>query len=207
MSKKEFNPESLNDEIALKTGWSPIIPGGTNTTDFKFNKVSSERVEFKPSPKLYIAVGVFFILGIAAIIKFSLEPNGSLLFYGGIGLGIILILTGISKLIGMKKHPVFDLDEGYFWKNQKKPDKNLKTSSTQCQLDDIHAIQLIQERIQSGGSSGSSTFYSFEMNLVLNNGNRLNVVDHGTLSRIRENADQLSDFLDLPVWDAITRKF
>ena len=207
MTKKDFNPESLNDEIALKTRWSPLEPGGTNSTDYRFNKVSSTRVEFKASPKLYLVVAVFLILGVAAIIKFSMEPTGSLLFYGGIGLGIILILTGISKLIGFKTIPMFDLDEGYFWKNQKSPDKDIKNSSTQCRLEDIHAIQLIQERIQSGGSSGSSSFYSFEMNLVLNNGKRLNVVDHGTLSRIRKNADQLSDFLDVPVWDAITRNF
>ncbi len=207
MSDEKFTPETLNDEIALETQWSPLKPGGTNTTDFKFSKISSNRVEFKASPKLYIAVGAFFILGIAAIIKFSMEPNGSLLFYGGIGLGIILILTGISKLIRMGKPPVFDLEKGYFWKDQKKPDKDLKTSSTQCRIENIHAIQLIQERIQSGGSSGSSSFYSFEMNLVLENGSRLNVVDHGTLSRIRKNANQLSNFLDVPVWDAITRSF
>lgn len=207
MSDEPFTPESLNDDIALKTKWSPLNSGGTNTTDFKFSKISPKRVEFKASPKLYIAASVFIILGIVAIIKFSMEPNGSLLFYGGIGLGIILMLTGISKIIGMNKPPVFDLDEGYFWKDQKEPDRDLKTSITQCRIENIHAVQLIQERIQSGGSSGSSSFYSFEMNLVLQNGNRLNVVDHGTLSRIRKNTDQLSNFLDVPVWDAITRKF
>ncbi|MCG2587416.1 hypothetical protein [Rhodohalobacter sulfatireducens] len=206
MSDEPFTAESLNDEIALNTQWSPLKPGGTNTTDFKFSKISSRRVEFKASPKLYIAAVVFIILGSAAIIKFSMEPSGSLLFYGGVGLGIILILNGIYKFFDIGNPPVFDLDEGYFWKDQKKPDKDKKVSATQCRIDNIHAIQLIQERIQSGGSSGSSSYYSFEMNLVLENGNRLNVVDHGTLSRIRKNADQLSNFLDVPVWDAINRK-
>lgn len=206
MTKKKFDPESIDDKVAHQTQWTPLVPGGTNTTDYKYNKTSPNRVEFKASPKLYIAVATFLILGVGAVIRFSMEPSGTLLFYGGIGLGILFIVGGLSKALSFSKIPVFDLDEGYFWKDQKKPKQQKTYSSTQCRIDDIHAIQLIQERIQSSSGSGSSYYYSFEMNLVLDSCARINVVDHGTLSRIRGDAEKLSDFLDVPVWDAITRK-
>jgi len=41
-----------------------------------------------------------------------------------------------------------------------------------------------------------------EVNLVLADGNRMNLVDHSNQSAIREDAQALSAFLDLPVWDA-----
>lgn len=206
MDKKAFDPESIDDKVAQETQWTPLVPGGTNTTDFKFSKSSPDRVEFKASPKLYIAVVAFLILGVAAIIRFSTEPSGSLLFYGGIGLGIVFVFSGLSKAMSFKKVPVFDLDEGFFGKDKKEPEKDQANSSTQCRIDDIHAIQLIQERVQGSSGSGSSTYYSFEMNLVLESGARVNVADHGTLDRIRGDAEKLSEFLDVPVWNAITRK-
>ena len=42
----------------------------------------------------------------------------------------------------------------------------------------------------------------YELNLVLNSGERLNVVSHGDPKRIREDASTLGEFLEKPVWDA-----
>ena len=66
-------------------------------------------------------------------------------------------------------------------------------------LDDIHAIQLISEYI----SGKKSSYYSYELNLVLKDASRINVIDHGNDSTISSNAKVLSRFLDVPVWDAI----
>ena len=60
-------------------------------------------------------------------------------------------------------------------------------------LNTIHALQLIKERCRTK---------NYELNLVLESGQRINVVDHGGLNRIREDANQLSQFLCIPVWDA-----
>jgi hypothetical protein len=43
---------------------------------------------------------------------------------------------------------------------------------------------------------------SYEINLVLTDGSRLNLVDHSIQSVIREDAQTLGAFLDVPVWDA-----
>ena len=68
-----------------------------------------------------------------------------------------------------------------------------------CALETIHALQLISEWV----SSDDGGYHSFELNLILKDGGRLNVVDHGGQDRIREDAKVLSDFLNVPVWDAI----
>ena len=64
-------------------------------------------------------------------------------------------------------------------------------------LPDIYAIQLVSERC----SGKNSAFYSYELNLVLQDGRRLNVIDHGNIDKLREDAKTLSGFLGKPVWD------
>ena len=67
-----------------------------------------------------------------------------------------------------------------------------------AELEKIHALQLIF-------NASSQRFYgfSYELNLVLEAGKRINVIDHGNLDRLREDADTLAAFLDKPIWDAI----
>ena len=72
-------------------------------------------------------------------------------------------------------------------------------------LTDVCAIQLIRERIRSSGtgSSSHSSYDSYELNLVRRDGTRLNVTDHGSLSRIRADADLVAGYLNIPIWDVI----
>lgn len=67
-------------------------------------------------------------------------------------------------------------------------------------LEDIHALQLLSEYCRGGKKR---SYYSYELNLVLRNGRRINVMDHGDCKKLREDAQTLSEFLDKPVWDAI----
>ncbi len=57
---------------------------------------------------------------------------------------------------------------------------------------------MISERI----SGDKSTYYSYEINLVLKDGSRINAVDHGKKSKVQEDAKTLAEFLDKPLWDA-----
>ncbi|MGD9320846.1 MAG: hypothetical protein PVH99_12810, partial [Desulfobacteraceae bacterium] len=47
------------------------------------------------------------------------------------------------------------------------------------------------------------SYYSYELNLVLRDSKRTNVMDHGDYEKLREDAQTLSQFLEKPVWDAI----
>ena len=52
-------------------------------------------------------------------------------------------------------------------------------------------------------SGNKNSYYSYELNLVCINGERINIVDHGALHAIREDASILADYLAISVWDAI----
>ena len=60
------------------------------------------------------------------------------------------------------------------------------------------ALQLLSEHV----SGNDSSYYSYELNLVLEDGRRLSVVDHGDCEQLREDAQLLSQLLGKPVWDA-----
>jgi len=66
-------------------------------------------------------------------------------------------------------------------------------------LDQVHALQLVSEYC----SGNKSSYYSYELNLVLKDGRRVNVIDHGNINRIRQDAQTLSNFLGKPVWNAL----
>ena len=66
-------------------------------------------------------------------------------------------------------------------------------------LKNAEAIQLIREYVRGSESS----YYSYELNLICSDGSRINIVDHGALRKLREDAALLAKYLSIPVWDAI----
>ncbi len=46
-------------------------------------------------------------------------------------------------------------------------------------------------------------FWSYELNLVLRNGKRINLIDHGNQRDIRWDAGNLSRMIGVPIWDFI----
>lgn len=62
---------------------------------------------------------------------------------------------------------------------------------------DVHAFQLISKMFRSK----NSTYYSYKLYLFLETGQRLNIVDHGRLTWVKGDTVQLSQFLELPVWN------
>ena len=66
-------------------------------------------------------------------------------------------------------------------------------------INDIHALQIIPEYIRSDKNS----YYSYELNLIFRDGSRENVIDHGNLDCIREDAKKVSQFINRPIWDAV----
>ena len=66
------------------------------------------------------------------------------------------------------------------------------------ELTRVKALQIISELCRGDKSS----YHSYELNLILDNASRINVVDHGSLSKLREDANRLAQFLGVPIWDA-----
>jgi hypothetical protein len=197
--KPPFDPSIFNDELAMQTAWLPAKSGGTNMSTHSLVEISPKQVEFKARGVALIFPWVFMVLGAGITVAIGMSLGGLLqndltFLYFGLPAGVSFFFIGFLILRNYITPRIFDLSTGYYWKGRK-THTNMESVKEHCRLSDIHAIQLLQEYV-------GNRYYSYELNLVLKDGNRLNVVDHGKLSLIRTDAEQLGQFLNVPVWDA-----
>ena len=202
-----FDPSSIDDPVAMQTEWTPAKGGGANFRTHKLVTVSANRMEFRASIGAKLFYLIFLLAGMGILIggsfsKFSSEaPSFDMETFIFLFLGLVFVSVGGSMLYFGTAPIVFDKRKGFFWKGRKAPDQVLNKSSLKhfAHLEQIHALQLVSEYCRGNKSS----YYSYELNLVLGNGQRINVVDHGNQNKLRGDATSLSSFLEKPIWDVI----
>ena len=190
----------------MKTEWSPLEKGGSNFCTRKLVRVSPQRYEFRATVGAIAFYSIFFFIGVG-VSFFSISQflssgrifSAEVLFLGVFGL--IFTSAGVLLFYFGTKRVVFDMQHGCFWKGKIPDDELIYATANELLMPfkEIHSIQLISEHL----SDSDSSYYSYEMNLVSKDGVRTNVIDHGNLEKIREDASTLSEFLDVPVWDGI----
>ncbi|MGK0290885.1 MAG: hypothetical protein ACI86H_002348 [bacterium] len=207
---KTFDPSYLNDSIAIKTKWSPVkVNVGSLSRNYILVKTSSSCFEVHPSKSskvIHLIICLIFLsLSVAGFIKLQMDAfsTGTFIFdpegFGILGacfIGSIVLLYFLHPYTYM----FFDRKKKLFWKGGRKSSKASKKSAN---INEIHAIQLLSKL--RPGTGRVSSFYSYELNLVLNNGKRINVIDHAYQDHVRADAKTLASFLKTPVWDAIGR--
>ncbi len=206
-SAPAFDPAALNDPIALRTQWTPVRRGGCNFRTHKLVTVGLDRLEFRSTVGAKVFYLLFLLIGVGVVIGFAVAgitsrriafnmatimPTLIGLVFAGVG-GALFYFGTIPIVVDTRK--------GYFWKGRKAPDEVFNKAAIKhcCETERIHALQLISEYCRSDKSS----YYSYELNLVLDDGSRINVVDHGNKAKLREDAERLASVLGKPVWDAI----
>jgi hypothetical protein len=202
-----FDPSVFNDPLALQTEWTPAKGGGANFRTHKLVEIHADRLEFKASVIARLFYLTFFLAGLGILIGF-LAPlfsakTSSFDFELIIPLivGFVFTSLGAFMLYFGTQPVVFDRRNGFFWKGRTAPDEVLRQERLKnfAKIDQVHAIQLLSEYCRGNKSS----YYSYEINLVLKDGGRINVVDHGNAAKIRQDAEKIADFIKKPVWDAI----
>lgn len=206
-----FDSSLLDDPVAEQTDWSPVVSGGSKSETRVLKQITPDRVAFRPSSSIMASVVIafsmfIFMTGIPAyqMIRRSAFDLSPLPLIG-------LIFAGVGCYVLHRYFPpvVFDRHENAFWKGWKSPDKVVRKDqlTSYTAFKQIHALQIVREYCEQKNSSSSGTsrterYYSYELNLVLKDGIRINITDHGNLSRIRSDAKHLSKFLAIPLWDA-----
>lgn len=204
VNKFEVKLADTDDSVASKISWDPASPGGAN---FKTQKLtaSANKVIIERSAGGLLFALVFAVPGLLAF--FSGVPYA--LIKGNFPLGVFMFLWGGMfggvglYLLSRDQKITFDKLAGLYYRGKGYVHSNSKSRKQQGQLNEIHAIQLISERISSSGDGPSSTFTSYELNLVFRNGERINVMDHGNREEVESSALQLGKFLDVPIWKAV----
>lgn len=192
--------EGFGDPMARHTEWTPLAPGGSTFRSHKLDCSNPQRWAFKVSLGAILFCALFIAMGMGIFtLSFWQEDKVILMRIFGAFFAIASFALGWS----MSAPTVFDQQRGYYCKGRKRPEATFDRSKLKnfTELERIHALQLIAELITKSGK-GKSSYLSYELNLVLIDGSRLNVIDHGDHPGIRADARKLADFLGKPLWDA-----
>lgn len=193
------------DPLAQQTNWKPLKEGGTNFKTHKLHQIDHNRLVYKPSVQAWLfAVSMIVTPVLVGAFYFQDKPQideKAMLFL--IGVPILFMVVGGYQFYKLTAKIVFDKRKGIYFKGRKEPGYiNALRAKGAVDLSKVGAIQLISEYIkqQKGGS-----YYSHELNLVMDDGSRHNVIDHGSASAVHSDAQLLSQFLNVPVWDCLSK--
>ncbi len=204
-----FDPSKFNDEIAMNTMWTSTSRSSSSFKSHNLDNDDPNRYEFKPTFFSKIFAGIFLVLGLSMVIWF-LQGSGILSgegvdsdLYMLLVVGSIFAVVGGFMVISSGKPIVFDKSNGYFWAGRKGPETvhNVAELKHAAKLEDIHALQILRRWKQSSGKN-SSSYYVYELNLVLKDASRLNVLAHGNGYALIQDTQELAKFLEVPVWNA-----
>lgn len=202
----------FNDPIAQNTDWTPLRGGGANFKTQFLSLTPKNQFKVKKSKGGIMFNLIFAIVGLGVML-FGLNQYFSstiansenevkdLLFL--LVFGLIFLAVGAIPLFNKSKLLIFDKDAGYCWTGNKQPRDIIRAEDKAklIKLERIKGIQILKEYISSSGNS--SSYYSYEINLILDGNERINVMDHGRLGAIREDANLLSEYLGVPVFDGV----
>lgn len=178
--------------------WEPAKKGGASFKTHKMVFPDQNSIKFTGTFGAYLFGGLFFIVGICAfvagIIAFHLVP---------LLVGFFFSLGGFYMIDFFSIPVFFNKRIGLYWKGRQTVFQRIFSNKEafSVKLEDIKAVQLVREHITSDDSS----YYSYEINLVLISNERLNVVDHGHLDSALNDAAHLAEFLGVPFLNDRTR--
>ena len=200
-----FDPAALGDDLAARTEWGPAKGGGASFRTHQLVEVDPTRIEFRATRGAVVFYSIFLGIGLAVMVGFTVaalavDSRGDFPLIVPILFGSIFAAVGGGLLYFGTAPIVFDKRRGEYWKGRVAPYEAGRQGALEhhTDLDRIHALQIISEHCRSKNSS----YYSYELNLVLDDATRMNVIDHGSLEQMRRDAERLAVLLGKPVWDA-----
>ena len=168
--------------------WHSLKPGGRILTAQKLSIQASELLQIVTTREGYYRPILFIFLPIIML----LSNLGK--YQKFIELEIIIVLIcliyGIMELIEVTKPINFNKRLGLFWKGKGNPQNEA------IGLKDIVALQIISEVLLRK----HDYIESYEVNLVLKNGARINIIDQIKSDEFDNIIESLKIFLDVPVY-------
>lgn len=198
----DIDTKKFNDELAEEINWSPVsnIQGGICSR--RLNQVGPNRLAFRPTLPMWMFALVFIVFGILILyLSFRVEFQG---VTPVLAAAIFLVIGTVLVYVNLVP-AVLDKQEGWYWKGWKSPAHTMNPGKNAAKLNQVHAIQLLCKIGVRPGSNNRGHRHqpleAYELNLVMRDTSRLNVICHGNLAKIREDARLMSRFLGKPLWD------
>lgn len=192
----------IPDEGAKAIDWTPV-----NAVKATFNThklIENHRLEYHPTKKFIIFSGLFIVVGIIFTYNLYINFPDSVQKFDYENLIIlvpILFIIAGSIFMFFGGMPIrFDKEKMVFYKGWG-ANKNIN----HVYIDNIIAIQLLSTtQLRSDGESNGSMYYeNFEINLVLNNFTRKNVISLADRKTAIKDAKTISNYLNVKFWSAV----
>lgn len=174
------DPTSFGPE-AQQTQWTPLVPGGANFVTHELVD-HPDGLELKKNLKLFAFGAVFGLVGAGVTVGGALSETWWMALFG-----LPFLAAGVWVM--WPASILFDRRAGV-----------VRLKQREVRFTDVVGLQLLSELVSS-----DSDFMSHELNLVLRDGTRLNLVDHAGRKVLRAEAERLHLLLGCPVWDATTK--
>ena len=185
----------INDPFAESIGWQPLLYTGkifgSRKALFEKNKASLV-VDDASKFALKSLAGITFLFLISPLL-IGLNPKdfnvGIQLAYGILIFGSLI--TGIKIYLKVKEPINFDKGKQSFTKGKK----------VSVEFKDIYALQLIEKSVEGETKEGKYIDNYYQLNLVLNDRERVHVIDQKKNPQFVEYALSIAEFIEKPLWD------
>lgn len=183
-----------NDPIAAKTRWAHISSVTGNFETRRLVKVNKDILAYKMSYGMRAFCTVFILVPYALIAAFLLTEDISSystlwkMFY--VPCGAFFLFVGPALTIIYGKQIIIDKKE-----HKIKLAKLFVLGPNEIPFSKIHALQLIRTNCEDA---------NYQINLVLKNADRVLLAEHCSQILCQNNANRLSKFLQIPIWDKTT---
>ncbi len=207
-----FDPSCFGDPIAQKTEWTPIWGSMCRRRMHHLVQVTPDRLAFKLTKgaivfSIYSVISwVVFTIGLVLGIRSDLSDTLSAYMIASGAIWVIVYRLGFN-LLGYRKlwfsgQPgFFDTQEGWYWASRDPMELGERDDADKVRgvpLDRIHALQILKRP----GRGFAHAPGVQELNLVIEDATRLPLLGHSNVEAIAEEAQQLAEFLNVPLWDA-----
>lgn len=189
-------------QLAEKIEWNSLDNGSSNFKTSFLKKIDSYRLEVCLSKGGILFAGIFLVTGLI-VLSAGLKPvfkTGD--FEGQIFIclfGLVFSVVGAVMLYWPRPR-VFDIQRGWFWVGDKSlsREQDFMRLKQSARLSEISVIQIVSTNVTD---SDGDSYRSWELNIVSIDGKRLHVMGHGNESSLKSDAQLLSEFLGVPIWD------
>ena len=189
----DIDPRIFGHPLATEIDWTPLEQGGNFIKTQRRYQPSPTRMGFKAARRAWVYNGLVVLLGLITFVGPFIREESSPLWLHLAGLGFMAL--GVGLWIKADQRRIFDKELGYYFRG--KTFKKESSTYPSIPLHDIVALQILMEHVKGG----KSDYKSYELNLVLKDSKRIMVLDHADKDQIKEDAAQLSAFLNIPVWN------
>lgn len=196
----------FKDQVALSTAWSPLVKGSGSS--IQALKVEGDKVMVTWAgdllPLVLLSVTGLGVMWPTLQIAFATDVADAgerLMASAFMILGLILFLVPFLAR-SRRRLLTIDLEEGRYFRGRGHH-VNKQGAEDAGRVADIYAVQVLRKAVLSLSNHNEHrdrTSTRYELNLVLRDGSRVNVMNHATSEEISSAAEVLKTKLGVPVW-------